>query len=88
MTATLDTKKAAQTYTIDKMHSEVALQVRHLLTKVRGRFTEFAGTVAFDQREDGASVDQILLSPAAYLASSPGPPKHDTTLFRPTRTPR
>ena len=49
MTATLDTMKAAQTYTIDKMHSEVAFQVRHLLTKVRGRFTEFAGTVVFDQ---------------------------------------
>jgi hypothetical protein len=49
MTATLDAVKAAQTYAIDKMHSEVAFQVRHLLTKVRGRFTEFAGTVVFDQ---------------------------------------
>jgi polyisoprenoid-binding protein YceI len=48
MTATLDTMKAAQTYTIDKMHSEVTFQVRHLLTKVRGRFTEFSGTVIFD----------------------------------------
>jgi polyisoprenoid-binding protein YceI len=49
MTATLDAMKAAQTYAIDKMHSEVAFQVRHLLTKVRGRFTEFAGMVLFDQ---------------------------------------
>ena len=45
MTTTLDTTKAAQTYAIDKTHSEVAFQVRHLLTKVRGRFTEFTGTV-------------------------------------------
>ena len=49
MTATLDATKTAQTYAIDKMHSEVAFQVRHLLTKVRGRFTEFSGTVSFDQ---------------------------------------
>ena len=28
MTATLDAMKAAQTYTIDKMHSEVTFQVR------------------------------------------------------------
>jgi polyisoprenoid-binding protein YceI len=48
MTATLDATKTAQTYAIDKMHSEVTFQVRHLLTKVRGRFTEFAGTVLFD----------------------------------------
>ena len=49
MTATVDTMKATQTYAIDKMHSEVAFQVRHLLTRVRGHFTEFAGTVVVDQ---------------------------------------
>jgi MarR family transcriptional regulator, 2-MHQ and catechol-resistance regulon repressor len=49
MTVTLDAAKAAHTYAIDKMHSEVAFQVRHLLTKMRRRFTEFAGTVVFDQ---------------------------------------
>ena len=55
MTATLDTTKAAQTYAIDKTHSEVTFQVRHLLTKVRGRFTEFAGTVLLDQEHPGAA---------------------------------
>ena len=35
----------ARAYAIDKAHSEVTFQVRHLLTKVRGRFTEFSGTV-------------------------------------------
>lgn len=37
------------TYVIDKSHSEVAFTVRHLVTKVRGRFSEFAGTIQFDQ---------------------------------------
>jgi polyisoprenoid-binding protein YceI len=35
MTNALDLTKGKQTYAIDKMHSEVAFQVRHLLTKVR-----------------------------------------------------
>ena len=37
------------TYSIDKAHSEVTFQVRHLLTKVRGRFSDFAGTIEFDE---------------------------------------
>jgi polyisoprenoid-binding protein YceI len=37
------------TFTIDKAHSEVTFQVRHLVTKVRGRFTDFTGAIQFDQ---------------------------------------
>ena len=37
------------TYSIDKAHSEVTFQVRHLLTKVRGRFSDFNGTVEYDE---------------------------------------
>jgi polyisoprenoid-binding protein YceI len=36
-------------YTIDKSHSEVTFQVRHLVTRVRGHFTDFSGTVQFDE---------------------------------------
>ncbi len=36
-----------QTYDIDAAHSEANFQVRHLITKVRGSFSEFAGTVHF-----------------------------------------
>jgi len=46
------------TYTIDNAHSEVLFQVRHLVTKVRGRFTSFRGTVLFDEaRPDHSSVN-------------------------------
>jgi polyisoprenoid-binding protein YceI len=54
-------------YAIDKAHSEVTFQVRHLLTKVRGRFSDFSGTVHLDDEEpanasvsltiDAASID-------------------------------
>ena len=38
-----------QTYRIDAAHSEATFQVRHLITKVRGRFSDFEGTIAFDE---------------------------------------
>lgn len=39
----------ADTYTVDKNHSEAAFQVRHILTKVRGTFRDFAGTINYDK---------------------------------------
>lgn len=38
----------ADVYTIDKGHSEVSFQVRHLVTQVRGRFNDYAGTINLD----------------------------------------
>ncbi len=70
MTATLDAVNAAQTYTIDKMHSEVAFQVRHLLTKVRGRFTEFAGTVSFDQEHPEQSSASLTIDASSIDTST------------------
>lgn len=45
----MTTATAIQTYQIDKAHSEAAFQVRHLITKVRGRFADFEGTIQFDE---------------------------------------
>jgi polyisoprenoid-binding protein YceI len=55
MTTTTATTAPARTFTIDKTHSEVTFQVRHLVTKVRGRFTDFNGTVRFDEAQPGNS---------------------------------
>jgi len=65
MTATLDPTRAAQTYAIDKMHSEVTFQVRHLLTKVRGRFTDFSGTVVFDSAHPEQSFASLTVDAAS-----------------------
>lgn len=46
MTATVSsTELVAGTWTIDPSHSEVGFTVRHLMTKVRGLFETFEGTV-------------------------------------------
>jgi polyisoprenoid-binding protein YceI len=38
----------ADTYMIDKDHTSVTFRIRHLFTKVSGRFDEFEGKVSFD----------------------------------------
>lgn len=44
---TATTAVALRTYQIDPAHSEATFQVRHLITKVRGRFAEFDGAITF-----------------------------------------
>ncbi|MBA3885839.1 MAG: hypothetical protein H0X67_08910, partial [Acidobacteria bacterium] len=41
-------------------------------------------TVRIQTREDGIFIDQIVLSPALYLQTSPGALKNDTTVLTPT----
>ncbi len=38
-------------------------------------------TIRIQVREDGLSIDQIVLSPATYLTSAPGPLKNDATIL-------
>ena len=52
-------------YTIDKSHSEVLFQVRHLVTKVRGRFDDFEGTLEFDTGNPGASSVSVTIQAAS-----------------------
>ena len=51
----MTTATATRTFQIDKTHSEAAFQVRHLISKVRGRFTDFDGAIAFDESEPNRS---------------------------------
>ncbi len=46
---------AQDTYVVDKGHSEASFQIRHLVSKVRGRFKDFAGTVTTDPAKPEAS---------------------------------
>jgi polyisoprenoid-binding protein YceI len=46
---------AQDVYVADKNHSEVGFQIRHFVTKVRGRFTDFSGTIKADAAKPEAS---------------------------------
>ena len=65
MSLTLDATTTARNYAIDKAHSEVAFQVRHLVTKVRGRFTSFSGTVVFDPAHPERSSASLTIDAAS-----------------------
>jgi len=45
----------ADTYTVDKTHSEATFQVRHLVSRVSGKFDDFDGTFNIDPKKPSAS---------------------------------
>ncbi len=77
MTAQTDTIAAVRTFAIDKTHSEAAFQVRHLVTRVRGRFTDLSGAIQYD----AARPEQSTVSLAIVAASiDTGTPDRDAHL--------
>ena len=63
---TTATATAVRTLEIDRSHSEVAFQVRHLLSKVRGRFADFAGTIEFDESNPQSSRVDVTIQAAQH----------------------
>ncbi len=67
---------AAGTWTIDASHSSVEFIVRHLMVaKVRGRFSEFGGTIHVGDTPEASSVE-VEISPASITTGDPGRDGH------------
>jgi polyisoprenoid-binding protein YceI len=64
-TTTTATATQIQTYQIDPAHSEATFQVRHLITKVRGRFSDFDGAIAFDETAPEESSVRLTIQAAS-----------------------
>lgn len=67
---------AADTYTIDKVHSDVSFQVRHFVSKVRGDFADFEGTIQVDQARPEASSVVFTIKAASISTKNEGRDKH------------
>ena len=76
MTTQTATATAVRTLEIDRSHSEVAFQVRHLLSKVRGRFNEFAGTIEFDESNPENSRVDVTIQAGSIDTAEPDRDKH------------
>ena len=61
---------------IDRSHSDVAFQVRHLLSKVRGRFNEFTGTIEFDASNPQSSRVDVTMQAGSIDTAEPDRDKH------------
>jgi polyisoprenoid-binding protein YceI len=50
-----------ETWVVDRVHSEASFQVRHFVSKVRGRFTDFEGTIQVDRARPEASTVEFKI---------------------------
>lgn len=88
---------SAATYTIDTSHSEASFQIRHLVSKVRGGFEDFSGTIQLDRANlerssveftiAAASIDTAVPDRDAHLRGADffDAEKHPEITFRSTR---
>ena len=56
---------AQSTYTSDKAHSEVSFTIRHLVSRVSGRFNDFTATLKLEQAKPDASSVQLVIKAAS-----------------------
>ena len=72
----MSTATTTRAFTIDKSHSEVTFQVRHLITKVRGRFSDFSGTIEFDAANPAHSTVSFAIQAASIDTNEPNRDGH------------
>ena len=72
----MSTATAVRTFAIDKTHSEAAFQVRHLITKVRGRFTDFDGAIDFNADQPVQSSVSFTIQAASIDTNTPDRDAH------------
>lgn len=65
-----------QTWVVDKSHSEVTFDVRHMMSKVRGRFDDFSGTIVADPAKPAASSVEFTIKSASINTNTPDRDKH------------
>lgn len=64
------------TYAFDKAHSEMTFQVRHLLTRVRGRFSDFEGTIELNEASPDQSSVRLEIRTESIDTNEPARDKH------------
>jgi len=67
---------AADTYDVDPVHSEVGFQIRHLVSKVRGHFAAFTGSVQVDSARPEASSVTFTIKAASIDTGNADRDKH------------
>ena len=66
----------ADTYAVDKNHSEATFRVRHLVSKVSGKFDDFAGTITTDGKDAAASKVEFTIRTASIDTGNGDRDKH------------
>lgn len=74
--ATLPAAAATDIWTIDKEHSTVSFQVRHFVTKVRGQFDAFQGSVQLDPQHPEAGTVEFTIDAKSIDTDAPKRDEH------------
>ena len=67
---------APENFTIDPAHSAVAFSIRHLFSRVPGRFTRFEGKLVVDRDDFTKSTAQVSIDAASIDTNEPARDKH------------
>src|SRR5262249_17963833 len=59
------------TYAIDRNHSHVGFGIRHLVSRVDGRFTDFAGSITYDAKAPEGSSVEITVQASSIDTATP-----------------
>jgi len=67
---------APQTYVVDRTHSEADFAVRHLMSRVTGKFDDFGGSITMDRANPAASSVEFRIKTASINTGAPDRDKH------------
>jgi polyisoprenoid-binding protein YceI len=67
---------AKETYQIDKSHTTVGFEVRHIFTNVGGKFTDFAGTINVDRAKPESSSVEFTIHAKSIDTNEPRRDEH------------
>jgi polyisoprenoid-binding protein YceI len=65
LAAALPALAATETYVFDKAHSLIGFRIRHVVTKVEGRFKDFTGTIWLDRANPANSKVELTIQTAS-----------------------
>ncbi|MBV8543866.1 MAG: polyisoprenoid-binding protein [Acidobacteria bacterium] len=66
----------ADTFVVDKSHSEATFQVRHMMSKVSGKFDDFSGKMNLDRAKPTASSVEFNIKAASVNTGTADRDKH------------
>jgi polyisoprenoid-binding protein YceI len=67
---------ATETWVVDRAHSEVSFQIRHMMAKVRGSFNDFTGTIVADAAKPEAAQVEFTIKSASIDTGIENRDKH------------
>lgn len=67
---------AAESFKIDKTHSAADFKIRHMMSNVTGRFSEFEGTVSIDRAKPAQSSVEFSIDTASIDTGNDNRDKH------------